>query len=176
MRYEGQKASEKGYAMGTGWLVAPDILVTAGHNVFDWSGFGRGLGRAVEIRCFIGYHGRKHIDSPIVQSRMAKNVVTTAEWVTARGNRHRDVAVIQVDRPFEGDLRLFTYSNTPSQDNAMLGVVGYPGDKFIVDDEDREEKGAEMYEMFSSQIYDLKGPENPLDMLEYYISTFGGKY
>ncbi|KAK0724409.1 hypothetical protein B0H67DRAFT_483186 [Lasiosphaeris hirsuta] len=176
MRYEGQKPGDRAYAMGTGWLIAPDTLVTAGHNVYDWSGYGTGLGRAVHIKAYIGYHGKKNLNSPIVQSRLAKNIVTTAEWLTSRDNRHRDVAIIQLDRPFTGDLRLFSYKPTPSQADEMIGVVGYPADKVLADEDGPEERGAMMYEEFGGVAYSLeKNKTNPLGMLKYRISTFGGQ-
>ncbi|KAK3385750.1 hypothetical protein B0H63DRAFT_473521 [Podospora didyma] len=81
-------------AMGTGWLISPDILVTGGHIVYDWFGEnGVAYGRAVAVnvrkkphvllssphRCstssnphphliyaYIGYHGKKSLSSPIV--------------------------------------------------------------------------------------------------------------
>ncbi|KAK4443110.1 hypothetical protein QBC34DRAFT_443621 [Podospora aff. communis PSN243] len=178
IRYEGQRDNEPGYAMGTGWLISPDTVVTAGHNVFDWSGFGKGLGRAVQIKCYIGYQGAASVNSPEVQFRLAKNIVTTPEWISGRNNRHRDISFIQVDRPFTGDLRVFRYEDTPAAEDqgVMLGVVGYPGDMSI-DVNNRRERGAEMYEMFAPQAYSLSGTshENPLGMLEYTVSTFGGQ-
>jgi len=167
--YEGRK--EKGYAMGTGWLIKPDLMVTAGHNVFNWDGYGK----AKEIKCFIGYQGSDSVTLPSVQFRLAKTIVTTAEWMQSRENRHRDVAFIKVDRPFDGDLRLFSYKSTPVTGHFMLGVVGYPGDK-TMDTEAGEENGAEMYEMFAGQKYSLDEPGTRLSMLEYYISTFGGEF
>ncbi|KAK3374218.1 hypothetical protein B0T24DRAFT_657798 [Lasiosphaeria ovina] len=176
MRFEGQEPGDKAYAMGTGWLISPDTLITAGHNVYDWSGYGRGLGRAVHIKCYIGYHGKKNVDSPIVQQRLAKSIVTTAEWLTSRENRHRDVAIIQLDRPFTGELRLFTYKPTPKQADEMIGVVGYPADKVLADEDGPEERGAQMYEEFGGVAYSLeKNKQNPLGMLKYRISTFGGQ-
>ncbi|KAI8627468.1 trypsin-like serine protease [Xylariaceae sp. FL1651] len=176
MRYEKQKPEETGYAMGTGWLIAPDLLVTAGHNVFNWAHGEEGLGRAVHIKCYIGYHGRDSINSPIVQCRSAKKVVTTAEWLTSKDNRHRDVAFIQVDRAFEGNLRVFSYKATPKAGDEMIGVVGYPADKSITDSDGREEKGAMMYELFNDVQYNLEDKKNnALQMLKYRISTFGGQ-
>ncbi|KAK4207308.1 hypothetical protein QBC37DRAFT_456034 [Rhypophila decipiens] len=173
MRYEGQKPDDKGFAMGTGWLISPDTMVTAGHNVFDWAGAERGLGKAIHIKCYIGYHGRDNLNSPIVQSRLAKTVVAPAEWLASRENRHRDVAFIKVDRPFEGNLRTLVYKPTPQSGNDMLGVVGYPADKFLTSELDgREERGAIMYEQFSEVAYNLLAPEN---VLKYRISTFGGQ-
>ncbi|KAI0444258.1 trypsin-like serine protease [Xylaria telfairii] len=176
MRYEKQDPSNSAWAMGTGWLISPDTLVTAGHNVYSWGGGEEGLGRAVHIRCYIGYHGRDFTNSPIVQRRYAKTIVTTAEWLTSKDNRHRDVAFIQVDRPFEGDLRPFSYKSTPWVGDDMLGVVGYPADKTLTDKDGREEKGALMYEMFKDIQYSLDDKRsNPLQMLKYRISTFGGQ-
>lgn len=40
------------WAMATGWLVRPDIIVTAGHCAYDW-GSGK-LGRAVRVKAYIG--------------------------------------------------------------------------------------------------------------------------
>ncbi|KAI0910811.1 trypsin-like cysteine/serine peptidase domain-containing protein [Ustulina deusta] len=176
MRYEKQSPDDHAYAMGTGWLISSNLLVTAGHNVYSWAGSEGGLGRAAHINCYIGYHGRDSIDSPIVQHRFAKTVVTTAEWLTSKDNRHRDVAFIQLDRPFTGNLRVFSYKPTPKVGDEMLGVVGYPADKTLADKDGREEKGALMYEMFNDIQYNLEDKKsNPLQMLKYRISTFGGQ-
>ncbi|TGJ86738.1 hypothetical protein E0Z10_g2056 [Xylaria hypoxylon] len=176
MRYENQNLDDPAWAMGTGWLISPDTLVTAGHNVYNWSGGEDGLGRAVRIRCYVGYHGRDAIDSPIVQCRFAKTIVTTAEWLTSKDNRHRDVAFIQLDRPFEGNLRVFSYKSTPKVGDEMLGVVGYPADKSLIDKDGREEQGALMYEMFTDIQFNLEDKKNnPLQMLKYRISAFGGQ-
>jgi V8-like Glu-specific endopeptidase len=164
--------------MGTGWLISNDTLVTAGHNVFDWSGFGKGLGKAAQIKCYIGYQGSASASSPDV-FRLAKSIVTTGEWTTSPTNRNRDVSFIKVEPPFNGDLRTFRYEETPATEGAgvMLGVVGFPGDMSVMVN-GRKERGAEMYEMFASQTYNLAGnpQENPLRMLEYNVSTYGGRF
>ncbi|KAI2620426.1 trypsin-like serine protease [Hypoxylon sp. NC1633] len=177
IRYEKQAPNDTSYAMGTGWLIRPDLLVTAGHNVYSWASHrsDENLGKAVHIKCYIGYHGRDQLNSPIVQGRLAKSVVTTAEWVTSKDNRHRDVAFIQVDHPFEGNLRLFSYKATPKIGDEMLGVVGYPADKVITDQDGVQEKGALMYEQFNDIQYNLEDPKNNPPMLKYRISTFGGQ-
>ncbi|KAM7199747.1 Trypsin-like cysteine/serine peptidase domain containing protein [Naviculisporaceae sp. PSN 640] len=172
MRFEGQGPNDKTYAMGTGWLISPDTIVTAGHNAFDWSGYGRGLGKAVHIKCYIGYQGKDLVDSPDVQCRLAKTIVTPAEWVASRENRHRDMSIIRVDRPFTGNLRLFQYKPTPPAGNIMLGVVGYPADKVIENSDGVTERGAIMYEQFNEVAYTLEAPDN---VLKYRISTFGGQ-
>lgn len=35
LKYEGQPATAK-WPIATGWLIRPDLLVTAGHCAFDW--------------------------------------------------------------------------------------------------------------------------------------------
>jgi len=110
MRYKGQSPTQVGWYMGTGWLIRPDLLVTAGHNVFNWAS---DLGPATTIHCHIGYQGKASIGTGGVQSREARRIVTSAEWIASKDNRNRDFAFIQVDRPFTGDLRLFKYEVTP---------------------------------------------------------------
>ncbi|KAG5769998.1 hypothetical protein H9Q73_013372 [Fusarium xylarioides] len=141
------------------------LLVTAGHVVFDW---GRRLGAADQIKCYIGYNGKESVRSPQVQARFGAKVVTPVEWIEASNNRRQDVAFIRLDRPFTGDLRLFSYVNTPEKGNGTyLGVVGYPGDRTLQD-----EQGAQMYEEFARSDYNIG--ESPHRMVEYSISTFSG--
>ncbi|KAF4446453.1 glutamyl endopeptidase [Fusarium austroafricanum] len=132
-RFKGQ--GRPVWMMGTGWLIRPDLLVTAGHLVYDW---GRHYGAATEIKCYIGYNGRASINRPQVQTRYGTNVVTTAEWVETQDNRLKDVAFVQLDRPFTGNLRVLSYINTPRAGRDVLGVVGYPGDKALEDPETGE--------------------------------------
>jgi V8-like Glu-specific endopeptidase len=169
-RFEGK--GKPVWMMGTGWLIRPDVLVTAGHVVYDW---GRRYGAASQIRCFIGYNGRASLQTSQVQARYGVKVVSTEEWLQDAGNRTRDLAFIQVDRAFTGNLRTFNYVNTPpSGHKTILGVVGYPGDKSLKDpDTGDEEKGAQMYEEYAKNDYDIA--ESPRHMVEYQISTFGGK-
>lgn len=152
--------------MGTGWLIRPDLLVTAGHVVYDW---GRGYGPTTQIKCYIGYDGRALMKAPNVQPRYGKNVITTGDWIGTADNRLRDVAFIQVHKPFEGNLSLFNYSDTPESDSTMISIVGYPGDRSL-----GAETGAQMYEMSKMTDYDVDSSK--CHMLEYKISTFGGKY
>lgn len=173
MRYERQDKDSSGWYMGTGWLITPEIMVTAGHNVYNWAG--NGLGKATIIKCHIGYQGKESIGKPGVQTRHAKRCVTSAEWLASKDNRHRDFAFIQVDKPFTGNLRLFTYGKTPPHGFEMLGVVGYPGDRTIKDSFGRVERGAEMYKEFDKVNYDRTAKTNTLGMLTYRISTYGGQ-
>jgi hypothetical protein len=163
-------AKDHVWTMGTGWLIRPDLVVTAGHNVFSKS-YG---GQARRIKCWIGYNGRANINEGYVQHRKAVNIVTTGVWYTQAKNdrRLRDVALIQVSKPFEGQLKIFSVMETPSKiNNENLIVVGYPGD--LRDDRDNADIGAHMWYGKRKTICDIgKGSH----MIEYKIDTYGGTY
>ncbi|KAJ5136337.1 hypothetical protein N7448_004891 [Penicillium atrosanguineum] len=125
------------------------------------------------MKCHIGYNGRDSLNTSDVQTRSARKIVTTGEWVDSSNNRHKDVAFIQLDRPFTGNLRLFGYKSTPIKGYEMIGVVGYPGDRTLSDRDGIEEQGAQMYELFGAIMYNRN--ENVLQMLQYKLSTFGGQ-
>lgn len=154
------------FAHGTGWLIRPDLMVTAGHNVFDWR---YQAGRAIEIKAYAGYSGKASIADPSaqVEFRMAKRCVTTDRWLTTRGSKAYDFAMVQLDQPFT-NVTPIKYIETPPMGSLNLGVVGYPADRL----DENNEKGARMYEMFLETKYNL---EKQIDtMLEYVIDTEGG--
>ncbi|PYH28391.1 ATP synthase F1 [Aspergillus neoniger CBS 115656] len=110
MRYEGQEPDDQRHAMGTGWFVRDDTLVTAGHCAFDWSqNDGKGFGRAIEVKAYIGYNGKRSINDPSVQFRHGVQIVTTEGWLQSG--------------PTE----------TPLFSKDIIGVVGYPGDMQTVE-------------------------------------------
>ena len=114
--------------MGTGWLINNDTIVTAGHCSYDWS---HNLGRLTHVKAYIGYHGKESIkDSKnyAVQFRTGKRVAVSQGWLAGENNEPRDVAFIQVDRPYTG-VTPIKYQPTPlTGTKVVLGVVGYPGD------------------------------------------------
>lgn len=110
-------------------------------NVVQWS---HKLGRATEVKAYIGYKGRDAVNDPNVQFRTGKRIVTTEGWLKTRGTKSFDVGFIQVNKPFTGILPI-KYEETPVNGEFELGVVGYPGD---LTDKQTGEKGAFMYEMF----------------------------
>ena len=127
------------------------------------------MGRATEVKAYIGYDGRQSEKDPNVQFRHVKRVVTTEGWVKTKGQKSFDVSFMQVEKPFTG-IRPIRYEETPSQGNEVLGVVGYPGD---LSDKNTREKGAHMYEMFLPTNFDLATQSDT--MLEYQIDTYGGE-
>lgn len=154
--------------MGTRWLIRDDLLVTAGHVVYDRS---LGCGAATQIKCYLGYHGKRSLGSFQTQARYGSKVVTTNDW-TQDGDRPKDVAFIQVNMPFTGSLSPFQYVDTPSVFDGKIGLVGYPADQSVHDKKGMNEQGAGMYEIFQSTKYDLA--TSSLNMVEYRMSTFGG--
>ncbi|WDK18418.1 ATP synthase F1 [Colletotrichum graminicola] len=167
-----KRPGESVWMMGSGWLISPDTIVTAGHVVYDW---GHRLQSATEIKCYIGYSGRASVSTPTVQARFGERIITTAKWVEAPGNRAHDVAFIKVNRPFTGNLRNIPFKDTPlSSTGVTLGVVGYPGDKYLEGQNGQSvEKGAQMYEEFAPTSYDIGKSER--HMVEYGVSTFAGQ-
>jgi V8-like Glu-specific endopeptidase len=159
------------YAHGTGWLIRPDLMVTAGHNVYSWRRTnGRLPGRAREIKAYAGYNGAKSISDSSVEFRRAKRVVTTSQWLDSASSRPRDFALVQFDQPFT-DVTPFQYIETPASGDLHLGVVGYPAD---LKDPETGERGGKMYELFEQTKYDITA--DPDRMLAHYIDSEGGKY
>ncbi|KAM0437439.1 hypothetical protein ACHAPT_001801 [Fusarium lateritium] len=168
-RFNDRTTGEVVWMIGTGWLIRPDLLVTAGHVVYD---HGYGYGSADQIKCYIGYNGRESVKTSVVQARYGLNVVSTAEWIESPDNRSRDVAFIQVDRPF-GLLRTFSFIDTPaSGQDAVIGVAGYPGDKTLKDAHGEDEKGGQMYEEFARTDFDLAS--SPGHMIHIGTHCYGG--
>ncbi|KAJ0413327.1 hypothetical protein BJY00DRAFT_319901 [Aspergillus carlsbadensis] len=126
IRYASQEPDDSRYAMATGWLIRDDVFVTAGHSIFDWAlNGGEGLGRAVEVKAYIGYHGRASVNddalaSAEVEFRHGVRVVTTEGWLSSASNRNNDVAFVQVNRAFE-NVTPFKYHGTAS--DAMTPVT-----------------------------------------------------
>ena len=163
IRYEGNPAAE---AMGTGWLIAPDVLVTAGHCVFDWS---MPYNRAVSVRAYMGYNGKASIKTPNVSYRYATQAATTVRWIQTKGARPGDFAVLKLNKPFDASVPPVDFKATPMKGLGDIGVVGYPGDKTF-----RGESGAQMYEMFTATPWDRSKAEN--NMLDYVVSTYAGTF
>ena len=153
--------------MATGWLIASDLIVTAGHTAFDWS---YRLGQLTHAKAYIGYDGKTSVDDPSssVQFQAGERVATTSEWLRSKGMRAYDLAFIKVRGSFT-DVHPMKYEDTPKSGMAILGLVGYPGD---LTDKYSEEKGAHMYETFTSCTWDLESSE--YTMLEYALDPYGG--
>lgn len=157
------KDNEATWPIATGWLVAPDLVVTAGHCAFDHS---HGLGRLVKAKAYIGYKGYKNHSNR--EDRWGTAVATTVKWLEGVGDEPSDLSVIKLSSPFTTVSKFFQWKQTPISKNAAeLGIVGYPGDIM-----NNGERGARMYEMFASTTYNLADSDR--NMLQYKLDTYGG--
>ncbi|KAF7511346.1 hypothetical protein GJ744_004911 [Endocarpon pusillum] len=168
LRFAGQDKNAP-WAMGTGWLINNDTIVTAGHCSYDHS---HNLGRLTHVKAYIGYYGKASINDSknyAVQFRTGKRVAIPEGWLAGEDNEPRDVSFIQVDRPYTG-IKPIKYQPTPLTGNkVILGVVGYPGDLM---NPKSKEKGAFMYEMYDATTFDISKTKNK--MLQYKVDTYGG--
>ncbi|KAF8861619.1 trypsin-like serine protease [Acephala macrosclerotiorum] len=173
IRYKDQP-DDNSWGMGTGWLIGPDLLVTAGHCSFDF-GEDTHYGPATIVKAYMGYSGKanlteENLDSGAVQMRMGAKFLTTTGWLQSNGtNRRSDVSFLKLDRPFDGEFTPFNYRDTPLAGSDTIGVVGYPADRYDV----AMEHGARMYEMFAKVNWNLDKDER--NMLAYPISTTPGQ-
>ena len=60
---------------GTGWLMAKDLVVTAGHVIYDSKDKWGGL---TSIKVYVGYSGNDHSN---LESRYGKFVAVPLEWI-----------------------------------------------------------------------------------------------
>ncbi|KAF5534343.1 glutamyl endopeptidase [Fusarium mexicanum] len=165
IKFEKQVSSDTRWAQGTGWLIANDLVITAGHCTFDHT---YNFGKAVKIRAYIGYNGKESIGKPDVQFRQGRKIVTTMKWTTSDINRANDVGLILLDTPFNS-VEPINYNPTAvAFKNWKLGVVGYPDDRTLDD-----EPGAQMYKMFKETTCDIS--KTSLNMLEHTISFGPGQ-
>ncbi|EXM16543.1 Peptidase S1, PA clan, chymotrypsin-like fold [Fusarium oxysporum f. sp. vasinfectum] len=165
IKFEKQLSSDTRWAQGTGWLIADNLVVTAGHCAFDHT---YNFGKAAKIRAYIGYNGKGSIGQPDVQFRQGRKMVTTKEWITSDINRANDVSLILLEKPFNNVVPINYNPTVTAFKDWNLGVVGYPADRTLND-----EPGAQMYEMFKATTCDLS--KTSLNMLEYTISSGAGQ-
>ncbi|RGP62531.1 glutamyl endopeptidase [Fusarium longipes] len=96
IRFEKQLSGDDRWAQGTGWLIADNLVVTAGHCAFDHT---YNFGKAVKIRAYISYDGKGSIEKPDVQFRQGVKIATTKEWIASDINRANDVRMFMDSAP-----------------------------------------------------------------------------
>lgn len=98
-RFNNDKTGHSIWKIGTGLLIRPDLLVTAGDVVYDAE---YRLGAATQIKCYVGHKDRTPTRDSHMQPRYGRKVVTSTEWIDGPDQRSRDIAFIQVE-PFAID-------------------------------------------------------------------------
>ena len=131
-RYKGDP--EANY-VASGWLVSNEIVVTAGHCVYDHTDK---LGALLTAKIYLGYDGPDTEKRKNVAMRYGKSATMPSEWFIS-GHPCSDVAFIKLELPFYESAAI-TYGNTPHRGPRQLGVVGFPGDR---------DGGHYMYEHFT---------------------------
>lgn len=166
--------------MATGWLIAPDLLVTAGHVAYDF-GQTTQYGKAVIVKAYMGYSGAVNLTpanlgsvngvEPAVQLRYGATFITTTGWLQSGGQAERaDVAFLKLAGPFTGNFKPFSYITTPSPaSNVNIDVVGYPADE----KNSAGEEGADMYQCSANTTWDLSTDFG--NLLTYQIDTYPGE-
>ncbi|KUJ06758.1 uncharacterized protein LY89DRAFT_678347 [Mollisia scopiformis] len=151
--YERQP-NDGNWGMATGWLIAPDLLVTAGHVAYDF-GPTTQYGKAVIVKAYMGYTGAVNVTPTNlsrrnVQLQYGATFITTTGWLQSAGQAERaDVSFLKLAGTFTGNFRPFSYIDTPLSGVAVnIGVVGYPADQ----QNSAGEAGAEMYQMIQSPV------------------------
>ncbi len=87
--FMGYTNSSKTY-IGTGWLIADDLLVTAGHCSYDLN-----LGFLKWMKVYIGYAGPESVKAKTCQYRQAASVAMPAEYLKAASVTH-DVSFVSI--------------------------------------------------------------------------------
>ena len=80
------------------------------------------MGRATEVKAYIGYSGHLSEKEASVQFRRVKKIVTTEGWVKTKGQKCFDVSFMQVDAPFQG-ITPIQFTETPA--TGSLELVSY---------------------------------------------------
>lgn len=130
------------------------------------------MGRAIQVKAYIGYHGKGSMHNHDVQFRHVKRIVAPADWLANGKHESTDVAFFQVDKPFVG-VKPFQFFNTPVHGSDSIGIVGYPADKRF-NNQSTGEQGAQMWQAFSKVNWDLS--KSKMHTLDYTISTYPGKH
>jgi V8-like Glu-specific endopeptidase len=123
--------------MVTGWLLAFDALVTAGHCMHNGI-----LALVYQNLDRIQWQGLVTTDGLFSCGAMA---VTLAGPIASEKNIFNDFAAVRLNQPLIGTTNTNAYNGTPLERLETLGVVGYPSDKEL-----DEEYGAQIYEEYNS--------------------------
>jgi V8-like Glu-specific endopeptidase len=115
--------SSGGGAIGTGWLVGPRTVVTAGHCVHHQGFFG-GWASVIEVSA-----GRNGPDFPF-KTVKATRFSSVDLWVES-ANPDFDIGCIHLEEPLGDQVGWFAIGSlTPAElENHMVNISGYPGDR-----------------------------------------------
>lgn len=112
-----------GNLVGTGWLVGPRTVITAGHCVYERSQMG---GWAEKIVVRPGANGAQAPFGAFEATRFE----STDRWL-AKQEQDFDMGVIHLEEDVGDKLGWFSVASLPDEElvGYMVNVSGYPGDK-----------------------------------------------
>lgn len=112
-----------GNFVGTGWLVGPRTVITAGHCVYEPSQMG---GWADTIIVRPGADGDEEPFGALAATRFE----ATDRWIEKQ-EQDFDIGVIHLDKPVDKRIGWFSVASLPDKKlkGYMVNVSGYPGDK-----------------------------------------------
>lgn len=151
-------------ASGSGWLIDPLTVVTAGHNVYDPKS--REYASEVIVRIGVMDDNFKHRR---VEERVARWVVLHLGYYELGLAKH-DMAVIKLESAFDHVQCIDCVQAPVSATAADLQVVGYPGDLPLRGK--KSLKGCVMYLSQGKITYDLSTAHW---RLRHNLNTFEGK-
>ena len=123
----GIRAKNGSRYFGTGWLIGPRTVITAGHCVYLHNA--GGWAKSIDVAA--GRNGLKRPFGTITSAKFA----SVRGWVKGR-NRSMDYGVIQLSKPFTrvGSTRPFAFDFAALSDdklkNSRVNLSGYPADSF----------------------------------------------
>ncbi len=109
--------------VGTGWLIHPRILVTAGHCVWDKNA-GNFWVRSMRV-----HFGR--VGNSFQAVRNAVNFSSVTQWTQGSPDPRYDFGAVFLDEPVDlGWFGTWSLKDSDLIKGVMANVVGYPGDKY----------------------------------------------
>jgi glutamyl endopeptidase len=139
------------FLMGTGWLIAPTVAISAGHVVWDrdrggnWS---RGM---------MAYQGVRGNVPSAAGSASVDSMSTVSGWQQS-GFEDCDFSVIRLSRPLSSFVFEFAEFAEADTERMNVNVVGYPSD------------GGDRLFQHAGQIFDARET-----LLYYQMDTMGGQ-
>lgn len=122
----------RGSGMGTGWFIAPNLVVTAGHNIYNERLLG---GWAETITVYPGRDGRYFPypqDATFDKQIISRQFRLPRPWVDSRGrNPDFDYGGIVLEQDIGTETGWFSVS-AETNDNiagSIAHISGYPGDR-----------------------------------------------
>ena len=112
-----------GSAMGTGWLVGPRTIITAGHCVHSTEFFG-GWAKEIEIT-----PGRNGDEAPFGRV-VSKQFSSVDKWVKD-ADPDFDIGCIHLSEPIGNTIGWFGLASLPANEleKCLLNISGYPADR-----------------------------------------------